>query len=607
MQKQIEAIQTDTLGQISAAGEERSLDDARVAVLGKSSPFSLGHRLFQGPSFQKQFLSSLLSLLIFLPFQPLCAQAVNSTGLYDVENLHAWCIVPFDAKQRTPKQRAEMVVGLGLKRVAYDWRDKHVAEFEEEILQYQKHGIEFFAFWSVHPKAFALFEIYNLRPQIWLIAPNPNAATNEEKVKLAAEELLPVVEQTRKLGSKLALYNHGGWNGEPENLAAIAEYLRKNHAAAHVGIVYNFHHGHTHIENFAARWKAMQPYLFAVNLNGMEDGSGSTDRKILYLSEGNRELEMMRIIEQSGWRGPVGIINHREDVDCEVALRANLLGLDWLRKELAQPGSGGPKPFAATSLPTHAGITMTNTTNITLAASQTEVGAGATDNPEVTGGLAGPPLTYTASGSFYAGDYGAVNLNDGDIGTGNISDSKYAITNGGTLTLDFGTPKTLYGIAIYNGYTNRDEGTYTLKDGAGNILGAWTIATATGNYDNDGADSFWLKFNTPVNSSSLVLETTTTPTDYDSHSYREIQVFDVPPAVNPIPHTLIDSSFNFLTNKITLKWTSANEKTYRITSSTDLLDWSTVILDNIDGQATETLATGDFSPGTKAFFRVEEK
>ena len=77
--------------------------------------------------------------------------------------------------------------------------------------------------------------------------------------------------------------------------------------------------------------------------------------------------------------------------------------------------------FAATSFPTHAGITMKNTTIITLAASQPEVGAGTTGNPEVTGGLAGPSLIYTASGSFYAGDYGAVNLNDGDIGTGIVS------------------------------------------------------------------------------------------------------------------------------------------------------------------------------------------
>ena len=65
-----------------------------------------------------------------------------------------WCIVPFDASKRNPEDRAKMLVRLGLKRSAYDWRSQHVPEFEEEILQYKKHGIEFFALWNFHEKAF---------------------------------------------------------------------------------------------------------------------------------------------------------------------------------------------------------------------------------------------------------------------------------------------------------------------------------------------------------------------------------------------------------------------------------------------------------------------
>ena len=77
---------------------------------------------------------------------------------FDRDKLVAWCIVPFDAKQRGPAARVEMLNQLGLKRVAYDWRTKHVAEFEEEILQYKKNDINFFAFWSTHPEAFRLFK-----------------------------------------------------------------------------------------------------------------------------------------------------------------------------------------------------------------------------------------------------------------------------------------------------------------------------------------------------------------------------------------------------------------------------------------------------------------
>ncbi|MES2477382.1 MAG: phenylalanine--tRNA ligase subunit alpha, partial [Verrucomicrobiota bacterium] len=41
MKEQIEAIQTEALAQISAAADERSLDDARVAVLGKKGTLTL--------------------------------------------------------------------------------------------------------------------------------------------------------------------------------------------------------------------------------------------------------------------------------------------------------------------------------------------------------------------------------------------------------------------------------------------------------------------------------------------------------------------------------------------------------------------------------------
>ena len=76
---------------------------------------------------------------------------------FRTENLVAWCIVPFDAKKRSPEERSKMLKTLGLRRSAYDWRKEHVPEFESEILQYRKHEIEFVAFWSAHDTAFALF------------------------------------------------------------------------------------------------------------------------------------------------------------------------------------------------------------------------------------------------------------------------------------------------------------------------------------------------------------------------------------------------------------------------------------------------------------------
>ena len=64
------------------------------------------------------------------------------TDLFDRENLVAWCIVPFDAMERTPEQRAEMLNELGIPGLAYDYREQHLASFEKEIRTLEEHGID---------------------------------------------------------------------------------------------------------------------------------------------------------------------------------------------------------------------------------------------------------------------------------------------------------------------------------------------------------------------------------------------------------------------------------------------------------------------------------
>jgi hypothetical protein len=249
---------------------------------------------------------------------------VKSADNFHRDKLVAWCIVPFDAKKRGPEERAKMVRGLGMTRVAYDWRDEHVPTFEEEILQYKKHGIEFFAFWSWHDAFEPLIAKHSIRPQIWFMFGAPAEGSQEDKVKAAAEGLLPMVEKTRKHGLKLGLYNHGGWSGEPANMVAVCEYLRKNHKADHVGIVYNLHHGHEHIVDFADQLKLLMPYLLCLNLNGMNDNA---QPKILPVGQGKHDESLLKIIRTSGYAGPIGIIDHREELDSELSLKQNLTGL----------------------------------------------------------------------------------------------------------------------------------------------------------------------------------------------------------------------------------------------------------------------------------------
>ena len=141
----------------------------------------------------KPFQLFLCSLVLWtsLSTNPVAAQ---DKDIFARDNLVAWCIVPFDGKKRGPAERAAMCAKLGLKKVAYDWRQEHVATFEQEILEYKKNGLEYFAFWYVHEEAFKLFEKHKLSPQIWYMIPQQEDGTQEQRVKQASEACLPVIE-----------------------------------------------------------------------------------------------------------------------------------------------------------------------------------------------------------------------------------------------------------------------------------------------------------------------------------------------------------------------------------------------------------------------------
>ena len=258
------------------------------------------------------------------------------------ENLVPWCIVPFDASKRSPEERAKMLVRLGLKRSAYDWRAQHVPEFEEEILQYKKHGIEFFAFWNIHEKAFELFQKHKIHPQIWKTLSSPKSGNQEEKIRSAKEAMVPLAKRTAEIGCKLGLYNHGGWGGEPENLVAVCKALRAE-GHEHLGIVYNWHHGHGRIEEWKQDLELMLPYLHCLNLNGMNTGA---QPKILELGKGEHERTMLKVVLESEYNGPVGILDHQNELDAEESLQANLAGLDTLLGKInSLETKNDPLPF----------------------------------------------------------------------------------------------------------------------------------------------------------------------------------------------------------------------------------------------------------------------
>ena len=286
-------------------------------------------------------LPRLALALLALAALPGAATAAPA-DLWSRENLVAWCIVPFDAKKRGPEARADLLQRLGFRYFAYDWRAEHIPTFDDEIRACAARGVTISAWWfptkldDNAQKILAAIERNKIRPQLWITGggtPVKSAAEQQQRIDQELARLRPIVQAAAKLGCTVGLYNHGGWFGEPENQVALVRQLR-GEGHANVTLIYNFHHGHDHIADFAARWARLAPFVDTVNLNGMVNGGDKVGKKILDLAEGDQELAMMRVIQASGWRGRVGILNHRTDVDAEVALRANLLGLEQLAAQL---------------------------------------------------------------------------------------------------------------------------------------------------------------------------------------------------------------------------------------------------------------------------------
>ena len=266
----------------------------------------------------------------------------DSPDIFARENLVAWCIVPFDASERTPGERAHMLNDLGINKLAYDYRDRHLPSFPEEIRVMKKHHIELSAVWLwLDPKGedilgdagrivFSALEGSGTQTEIWVSFPGQvfHGMGDREARDKAVRLLSAVLERAEAIGCSLALYNHGEWFGEPANQVEIIKAIGPDR----VRLVYNFHHGHHQVENFSSLMELMLPYLSTINLNGMNvDGP-----KILPLGQGERDLELLKIIAESGYRGKIGIIGHTEGEDIRPVLERNLAGLEKLRAELKE-------------------------------------------------------------------------------------------------------------------------------------------------------------------------------------------------------------------------------------------------------------------------------
>jgi hypothetical protein len=256
-----------------------------------------------------------------------------------MDDLVAWCIVPFDSRKRTPEARIAMLERLGFKRYAYDWREEHLPDTARELRLAREHGIRVEAVWmwidagsdrpgklgEANERLLGALKEAEVSTQIWVgFAPNYfEGRPEEEKVARGVEMVRYLADRAAEARSRIALYNHGDWFGEPENEIRIIQAL----PGREIGLVYNFHHGHDHIARFDALVKLMRPYLWVVNLNGMRPEGPM----ILPFGTGTDERRMLQAVLDSGFTGPFGVLGH-VDADVEEILRGNLRGLGFTPK-----------------------------------------------------------------------------------------------------------------------------------------------------------------------------------------------------------------------------------------------------------------------------------
>jgi putative heme-binding domain-containing protein len=274
--------------------------------------------------------------------------------LFASNNLMAWCIVPFDAKKRNPQERAEMLAKLGFKKFAYDYRAEHIPTFEEEILQLKKQNVELSAWWfpgALNDEAKLILNLLkknNLKTQLWVTGGGALTKTPEEqaaRIRQEAARIRPIAEAAKEIGCSVGLYNHGGWFGEPENQIAVIEELKLQN----VGMIYNLHHAHDQIDRLPELLPKMLPHLYAFNLNGMNRNGDKQGQKILQLGQGELDASLLKLIQNSGYTGPIGILGHTQD-DAEQRLQDNLDGLHYLLAQL-EGKANVAKPQPRTPVP----------------------------------------------------------------------------------------------------------------------------------------------------------------------------------------------------------------------------------------------------------------
>ena len=168
---------------------------------------------------------------------------------------------------------------------------------------------------------FKNLETVGLKTQIW-VGFEPTYFDNlsdKESLEQANAMVSYLSKRAKMIGCKIALYNHGGWFGKPDNQLRIIKALPQQD----IGVVFNFHHAHDALDNYSKNITQLLPYLWSVSLNGMK----KEGPKIITIGEGNQEKDMIQQLLDLNYKGPFNILGHVKGGDPEVILEENFKGL----------------------------------------------------------------------------------------------------------------------------------------------------------------------------------------------------------------------------------------------------------------------------------------
>ncbi len=275
-------------------------------------------------------------LILFFLFNLSCS---NRKNFIEPKNVTPWCIVNFDALERSPEERIAMLKEMGFTKYGYNWRDKHLSEMKEEFALAKENHIEINSIFlwlnakrdsigklsPSNERMLTILKDVAYKPTIWLSFSDNffKELDQEQSISLAIDFIKFIKTKTDKIGCNIALYNHHGWFGNPYNQVEIIERLPQDS----LEMVYNFHHAHHYLDEFPEIVKKITPYLSYVNVNGMR----KEGPQILAVGEGDFEHEMIDLLMDEGFNGPWGILGHIETEDVQKVLEQNIKGLKALK------------------------------------------------------------------------------------------------------------------------------------------------------------------------------------------------------------------------------------------------------------------------------------